>query len=118
MKNEVRWQDIVRIKGEYHLETFDVTFEDERLNDIELPDGESEILEKLEELEEILEDFSSDPLYDCSNFFNAVQEKYGLTDDEMEDVETYLFDNIDLPKEVCEKYDIAWLGGYINGINI
>ena len=46
MKNEVKWQDIVRIKGEYHLETFDVTFEDERLNDIKLPDGESEILKK------------------------------------------------------------------------
>ena len=120
MKNKVEWQDIVRIGDEYYLESFDVEFEDERLNEIEFGKDEKSILEKLEELETELAgfDFENEPLYSCSNFFLAIGEKYNLTPNELGNVKTYLFDGIDLPDEVCEKYDIAWLGGYINGVNI
>lgn len=118
MKNTVVWQDIVKIKDDYFLEAHEVSFEDGRLNEIEFKGGEKEILEKIEKCEEEFEDFISDPLYDCSKFFEAIQKKYSLTDDEMEEVETYLFDDIDLSEDVCKKYDIALLGGYINGINI
>lgn len=116
--NDVRWQDIVKIKGNYYLETFKVDFEDKRFSEIYLGESESEILEKIEEYEQMYEDIVSDPLYDCSDFFKAIQDKYKLSDDELDDVETYLFDDLDLPMEVCKKFDIAWLGGYINGINI
>lgn len=118
MKNNVYWQDIVKIKGKYYLEDFDVDFEDKRLEDEYLGESEDDILQKISEYEEKYEDFISDPLYDCSKFFEGIQKKYNLTDDEMEEVETYLFDDLDLPREVCEEFDIAWLGGYINGMNI
>lgn len=116
MKNKVEWQDIVKVNGEYYLEMFDVEFEDERLNNIIFGNDMILILDKLEELKHELDDFDYDCLYDCSDFFASVREKYDL--DEDEEVETYLFDYIDLPDEVTEKYDIAWLGGYINGVNI
>jgi uncharacterized protein YkuJ len=120
MKNTVEWQDIVKIGDEYYLECFEVEFEDERLNEIKFGKDERSIINKLKELENDLADFDfeDDPLYSCSNFFLAIGEKYNLTEDELDDVETYMFDDIDLPDEVCEKYDIAWLGGYINGVNI
>lgn len=119
-KNKVYWQDIVKIGDEYYLERFEVGFEDIRLNGIEFGDDEKSILNKLEELEKELAgfDFEDDPLYDLGDFFIAVGEKYNLTEDELDDVKTYMFDDIDLPDEVCKKWDIAWLGGYINGVNI
>lgn len=114
MKNKVFWQDIVKIGDEYYLERFEVEFEDSNLNEVYLGDDEKSILDKLQEL--LLYDFEDEPLYDCGDFFVAIREKYNL--DEDDDVETYMFDDIDLPDEVCEKFDIAWLGGYINGVNI
>ena len=116
MRNKVEWQDIVKVNGEYYLERFDVGFEDSRLNNIRFGNDMILILDKLEELEHELNDFDYDCLYDLSDFFDSVREKYGL--DEDDDVETYMFDGIDLPEEVTQKYDIAWLGGYINGVNI
>lgn len=116
VKNNISWRDIVKIKGNYYLEEFDVEFEDVKLNDVKLPDNESEILKKLEEFEK--QGVCTNPLYDCSNFFAELAAKYSLSEEEMEDVETYLFDDIDLPKEACEEFDIAWLGGYVNGVNI
>ena len=118
MKNEVYWKDIVRIGDDYYLECFEVGFEDIRLNNIEFSDDEDSILKKLEELENELAGFERDLVYDLGDFFIAVGEKYNLTEDELDDVESYMFDGIDLPDEVCKKYDIAWLGGYINGVNI
>ena len=120
MKNEVFWKDIVKIGNEYYLECFEVGFEDIRLNNIEFGNDEKSILNKLKELETELAgfDFENEPLYSCSDFFLAIGEKHNLTPNELEDVEIYLFDDIDLPDEVCEKWDIAWLGGYINGVNI
>ena len=116
MRNKVEWQDIVKVNGEYYLERFDVGFEDSRLNNIIFGDNMISIDIKLEELEHELDDFDYECLYDLSDFFTSVREKYDLDDDD--DVETYMFDGIDLPEEVTEKYDIAWLGGYINGVNI
>ena len=116
MRNKVEWQDIVKVNGECYLERFDVEFEDSRLNNIRFGDNMILILDKLEELENELDDFDADCLYDCGDFFVSVREKYGL--DEDEDVETYLFDDIDLPDEVTKEFDIVWLGGYINEVNI
>ncbi len=118
MKNTVEWRDIVKIGDEYYLESFEVGFEDMRLNEIEFGDDEKSILDKLKELESELPGFEKDLVYDLGDFFIAVGEKYNLTEDELDDVESYMFDGIDLPDEVCEKWDIAWLGGYINGVNI
>lgn len=116
MRNKVEWQDIVKVNGEYYLEMFEVEFEDSRLNNIRFGDKMILILDKLEQLENELDDFDWDCLYDCDDFFVSVKEKYNLNEDD--DIETYLFDDIDLPEEVTQKYDIAWLGGYINGVNI
>ena len=120
MKNIVEWQDIINIGDKYYLERFEVGFEDIRLNEIEFGEDEKSIIDKLKELETELAgfDFENEPLYSCSDFFLAIGEKYNLAPNELENVKTYLFDDIDLPDEVCKKYDIAWLGGYINGVNI
>ena len=121
MKNKVEWQDIVKVNGKYYLERFDVEFEDKRLNDWHFEADEELIINELISLENVFNGFSFnnnyfEPLYDCDNFFNSVRKKYGLSKDDY--IETYLFDHIDLPDEVFKKYDIAWLGGYINGVNI
>ena len=118
MQNKVEWMDIVRINDEYYLERFDVGFEDSRLSRYKFGNDMLSIEKKLEKIEENLDDFDADCLFDCSDFFYALQEKYGLTDDELDNVETYLFDDINLPEEVTKEFDIAWLGGYINGVNI
>ena len=115
MKNKVEWMDIVKVNGEYYLERFDVEFEESELDDIYLGDNMMDILNKIAIVERSIE-YVIDPLYDCSNFFSSVREKYNL--DEDEEIETYLFNDIDLPEEITKKYDIAWCGGYINGINI
>ena len=106
--NNIIWKDIVKIKNEYFQEEFNVEFENKKLNDIEFANNEKDILKQLENVDD-------EPLYDCSNFFDLVAKKYNV---DVDDIQTYLFDNIDLPDEVCKKFDIAWLGGYINGINI
>lgn len=117
MKNKVEWADIVKIGENYYLEKFPVVFEDSRLNEIQFESDESSILEKLSCLEKELDDFSIEsPLYDCSSFFDAVRKKYNLSEDD--EIETELFDNLDAPASVYEKYDVSWLGGYINGVNI
>lgn len=113
MQNKVEWMDIVRINDEYYLERFDVEFEDKRLNRYKFGNDMLSIEKKLEKIEENLDDFDWDCLYDCSDFFSSVREKYNL--DEDEEIETYMFDDIDLPEEI--EFDIAWLGGYINGVN-
>lgn len=117
MKNKVEWQDIVRINDEYYLERHDVEFEYEfaQLDDVYLGDDEGSIINKIMELSDEF-DKGEFPLYDCSDFFGSITEKYRLDDDD--DIETYLFDDIDLPEEVTKKFDIAWCGGYINGVNI
>ena len=115
MKNKVEWQDIVKVNGEYYLERFDVEFEESELDDIYLGDNMIDILNKIAIVERSLE-YEIDPLYDCGDFFDSVREKYNISEDD--DVETYLFDDIDLPEEVTKEFDIAWLGGYINGVNI
>lgn len=116
MKNVVKWKDVVKVNGEYYVEIFEVEFDDSRLNKIEtyLGDDEEIIINALIELENEIDGFrfDEDPLYNCDKFFDAVREKYNL--DEDDDIETYMFDSIDIPEE----FDIAWLGGYINGINI
>ena len=48
MKNKVEWQDIVRIGDDYYLESFEVEFEDERLNDVYLGNDETTILNKFD----------------------------------------------------------------------
>ena len=112
MKNKVEWIDIIRIDDEYYLERHDITFEEDVLNHANyLGDNMDTILENI-----YLLDADNDCLYNCSDFFDAVREKYNL--DEYEEIETYMLDDIDLPEEVCQKFDIAWLGGYINGMNI
>lgn len=108
MKNKVEWIDIVRINDKYYLERHDVEFEEDVLNHANyLGDNMDTILENI-----YLLDADNDCLYNCSDFFDAVREKYNL--DEDEEIETYMFDDIDVPEE----FDIAWLGGYINGMNI
>lgn len=117
MKNKVKWKDIVKVNGEYHLETFDVQFEDEygKLNDVYLGESEKSIIDKIGHLTDYFKDDT--PLYNCDNFFDSVREKYGIAEDE--DVETYLFDDFEnVPDGVLMEFDVAWLGGYINGINI
>lgn len=119
MKNKVEWQDIVKVNGEYYLERFDIEFEDSRLNDVNcLGYNEDIIINNLTKLEREIDGFcfDDDPLYNCDDFFEYVKEKYNLYEDD--DIETYLFDDIDLPEEVTQEFDIAWLGGYINGVNI
>lgn len=117
MKNKVEWQDIVKVNDEYYLERFDIEFEDTRLNDIEFGNDMISIFDKIEDLESELDDFESDCLYDCSDFFYSVREKYGLSEDD--NIETYIFDGLNYaPDEVFEKFDIAWCGGYINGVNV
>lgn len=117
MKNKVEWMDIVKINGEYYLERFDIEFEEKELDDIYLGDNMKNILSNISIVERSIE-YEIDPLYDCSDFLSLVQKKYNLTDDEFDDMKTYLFDNIYLPEEVIQKFDIASLGGYINGVNI
>lgn len=116
MSNIVEWMDIVKINDNYYLERFPVDFEDDRLKEISFGNDESEIINKLSELEVSLEDFESDPLYDCSKFFDSIRKKYNLGDDE--EIKTELFDDLEAPSYIYEKFDIAWLGGYINGVNI
>lgn len=117
MKNKVEWKDVVKVNGEYYLETFNVQFEDEyeKLNDIYLGESEKSIIDKIGQLTDC---FKNDmPLYNCDNFFDSVKEKYGIAEDE--DVTTYLFDDFgDIPDEALREFDVDWLGGYINGINI
>ena len=111
-KSEVKWRDIVLIDGKYFLEEQKVSFENPLLNKLKFPKDEEGILNMIEDYDNGVED----TIYDCSNFFEAIRKKYKLTEDD--DFETYLFDDLNLPEEICEKYDIAWLGGYINGFNI
>lgn len=113
MKNKVEWLDIVKVNGGYYLERFDVEFEDKRLNRYKLGNDMNSIEEKLEQIEENLDDFDWDCLYNCDNFFESVREKYNLTEDD--EIKTYMFDDIELPEE--SEFDIAWCGGYINGVN-
>lgn len=115
MKNKVEWMDIVKVNGEYYLERHDVEFEEEELDEIYLGTNMRDILNKIAIVERSL-GYEIEPLYNCSDFFSAIQEKYNLTDDELEDVETYMFEDIELPEE--SEFDIALLGGYINGVNI
>ena len=110
--SNVTWRDIVSINGEYFLEEFPVSFENPVLNSLKFPKGEDEILNMIEDYDNGVEDC----IYDCSNFFEEVRKKYKLPN--TDDIETYLFDDIDLPEEITKKIDIAWLGGYINGFNI
>lgn len=110
--NEILWKDIIYIKGEYILEEQKVFLENANLDNLNFPQDEEKILE-------ILEDYCNgieQCIYDCTNFFKEIRKKYKIPYDE--EIKTYLFDELDLPKEVCEKYDITQLGGYINGINI
>ena len=117
MQNKVEWMDIVRINDEYYLERFDVEFEDKRLNRYKFGNDMLSIEKKLEKSKKNLDDFDSDCLFDCSDFFYSVREKYNL--DEDYEIETYMFDGLnDAPDEVFKEYDIAWCGGYINGVNI
>lgn len=113
--NKVEWQDIVKVNGEYYLERFEVEFEDEELNSYQFPNNENGIIEDLYRLEKLNKEYY-DPLYNCDKFFEAVRKKYNLAEDNY--IETYMFDEIDLPEEVEQEFDIAWLGGYINGVNI
>ena len=116
MKNKVEWLDIVKVNGEYYLERFDVEFEEERFDDIFLGDNMISIWSNLSIIESEY-GCETDCLYNCDNFFESVREKYNLTEDD--DIETYMFDGLDnAPDEVFNKYDIAWCGGYINGVNI
>lgn len=111
MKNKVEWMDIVKINDEYYLERHDVEFEEKEFDEIYLGNDETSILNNVNSIANKY-NFDWDCLYDCSDFFVAVREKYGL--DEDDDIETYMFNDIDIPEE----FDIAWMGGYINGMNI
>lgn len=113
-KDSIRWRDIVLIKGEYYLEEHEVELEEElkeKLKGIKMPNTENEILDLIFGI--LGED---DSVYDCGDFFEAVRKKYNLAS--TDEIRTYLFDDIPLPDYVCKKYDIAWLGGYINQFNI
>ena len=113
MRHKVEWMDIVKVNGDYHLERHDIEFEEKEFDGIYLGNDEKSILNNAKLT---VDKYNSDCLfYDCSNFFSYVIEKYNL--DENEEIETYLFNDIELPEEVTQKYDIAWLGGYINGVN-
>lgn len=116
MKNNVvTWRDIVKINGEYFLEVFEVSLEDRRLNNVYLGDDEETILKNIQNI--LGKDYNGDnPLYDCGDFFTKVAEKHNISDED--EIETYLFDDLELNDEVCKKFDIAWLGGYINSVNI
>ena len=114
MKNKVMWKDIVLIKGNYFVETIDVEFEDEKLVDIEFPNTEQEILDKLKERGISP---TCDIIYNCDKFFEDIAEKYNV---EIDDITTYMFDNINIPKEILDilPCGIELCGGYINGFNI
>lgn len=111
-RSSVIWRDIVFINGEYFLEEFPVVFENPVMNSLKFSDDEEEILNMLEDYDNGIEDC----IYDCSDFFDAIRKKYDMSEDE--EVLTYMFDEFDLPDEICKKYDVAILGGYINGFNI
>lgn len=115
MKNKVEWMDIVKVNEEYYLERHDVEFEEKEFDEIYLGDDEVSIFDNVDLIANKY-DYEWDCLYDCDDFFEAVREKYNI--DEDDEIETYLFDDLDLPEEVTKKFDIAWLGGYINGMNI
>lgn len=115
MKNKVEWMDIVKVNDEYYLERYDVEFEYGMFDEMYLGNDEESILNNIKLIANAY-GLDCDRLYDCYDFFEAVREKYNI--DEDEEIETYMFDDIDLPEEVYKKFDIAWLGGYINGMNI
>ena len=112
MANEVKWRDIVLINGKCYLEEFPIELET-GFDKIQFGNTMEEILKQLN-------NFNIISLYNCDNFFDAVREKYDLSPND--DISTYLFNeddfNENIPDDVFKKYDIALLGGYINGINI
>lgn len=116
MKNEVLWKDAVLINGLWVLEVFPVDFENEYLNDVQFGDNEEDILKQLLEFEN--NGKYIEPLYDCDKFFSSVKEKYNLKEED--EVITYMFNDVDeeIESSISKDIDIAWLGGYINGVNI
>lgn len=124
--NTFEWKDIVKINNEFHLVSCPVSFSStviptDILYNQYLGNTVDEIDKTLDYLETVHRDPSiprneHDSLFDCDQFFDFVRKTFNLPDDYC--VETYLFDYLDLPQDICEKYDIALLGGYINGVNI
>lgn len=109
-KNYIAWRDIVLINGEYFTEEHEVDFDDEKLAKADIPKDENSILSLIEEI------IGDEPVYNLERFFETVAKKHKLKEDS--EIKTYMCDNIDLPDEICKRWDIAWLGGYINQFNI
>lgn len=106
-ENVILWKDVVCVDGRYYYFVVPVEFECD-IPDVNYPMEESAILSILD---------GNDPVYNCDNFFDYVEQTLGCDHD---DVTTYSFDDIDVPVEELKRLgvDIALLGGYINGVNI
>ena len=122
-KNSIIWIDIIKFRNEYKIYSAPVKLEEIFNCSEELPflgNTENEILTNIESLlkdEELAKAFESDssqPLYDCEPFFDSIRAEFNLGEDE--EIETYCFDDIDLPED--EDFDIVETGGFINGISI
>jgi hypothetical protein len=132
-KNVIEWLDIVKIKDSYHLVRCPIKLEsiiipEEVLENHYLGNRLSVIEKTIHALIEYykainidtnleinLEGYEDDTLYNCDEFYELVKTTFKLSDND--EIETVMLDGIDVPKEVAEKYDIAYLGGYINGVN-
>lgn len=132
-KNIFEWLDIVKIKDSYHLVRCPVKLEsiiipEEVLENHYLGNSMKAIEKTLHALIEYykainidtnleinLEGYEDDTLYNCDEFYDLVRKTFNLSDND--EIETVMMDGIDVPKEIAEKYDIAYLGGYINGVN-
>lgn len=132
-KNIVEWLDIVKIKDSYHLVRCPVKLESiiipEEVLENHYLGNRMDVIEKTlhalieyykainidTNLEINLEGYEDDTLYNCDEFYDLVRKTFNLSDND--EIETVMMDDIDIPKEIAEKYDIAYLGGYINGVN-
>ena len=132
-KNIVEWLDIVKIKDSYHLVRCPVKLESiivpEEVLENHYLGNRIDVIEKTlhalieyykainidTNLEINLEGYEDDTLYNCDEFYDLVRKTFNLSDND--EIETVMMDDIDIPKEIAEKYDIAYLGGYINGVN-
>ena len=132
-KNIIEWLDIVKIKDSYHLVRCPVKLESiiipEEVLENHYLGNRIDVIEKTlhalieyykainidTNLEINLEGYEDDTLYNCDEFYDLVRKTFNLSD--TDEIETVMMDGIDIPKEIAEKYDIAYLGGYINGVN-
>lgn len=106
-ENEIVWKDIVKYEGRYYYFVVPVSLES-GIPNIDYPHDEKGILKILGDKQAV---------YDCDNFFDYVCATLGANYD---DIETYMFDDFDIPNEELERLKVnpVWLGGYINGFNI